>query len=179
MYYENKRTFYIKQYGPAVAVIIISIALIVTGLVIGFTPENDNNKVAVITPVEKDAYEYSKQAIKGTVKEVNGITVTLVSNGEEHEINLIGIESTKETEALTKRMSLDLTGKTVVVDFDTVKSEKGKTYGYLYIDNTFYNETLLQDGLANLRAERNNINKLDILAKAQIEARNQGLGIWN
>lgn len=177
MYYENKRTFYIKQYGPAVAVIIISIALIVTGLVIGFTP--DNNKVAVVTPVEKDAYEYSKQAIKGTVKEVNGITVIVVSNGEEHEINLIGIESTKETEALTRRMSTDLTGKTVVVDFDTVKSEKGKTYGYLYVNNNFYNETLLQDGLANLRAERNNINKLDVLAKAQISARNQGLGIWN
>ncbi|MBR6614168.1 MAG: thermonuclease family protein [Clostridia bacterium] len=176
MYYENKRTFYIKQYGPAVAVIIISIALIVTGLVIGFTPEN---KVASVTPVEKDAYTYTKQAIKGTVKEVNGITVTLVSNGEEHEINLIGIESTKNTEVLTKRMATDLTGKNVVVDFDTVKSEKGKTYGYLYIDNDFYNETLLENGLANLRAERNNINKLDVLAKAQISARNQGLGIWN
>ncbi len=176
MYYENKKMFYIKQYGPAVAVIIISIALIVTGLVIGFTPEN---KVASVTPVEKDAYTYTKQAIKGTVKEVNGITVTLVSNGEEHEINLIGIESTKNTEKLTKRMSLDLTGKNVIVDFDTVKSEKGKTYGYLYIENDFYNETLLEDGLANLRAERNNINKLDVLAKAQISARNQGLGIWN
>ena len=177
MYYENKRTFYIKQYGPAVAVIIISIALIVTGLVIGFTPES--NHVAVVTPIENDAYEYTKQAIKGTVKEVNGITVTLVSNGEEHEINLIGIESTKDTEALTNRMSLDLTGKTVVVDFDTDKSEKEKTYGYLYIENDFYNETLLQDGLANLRAERNNINKLDVLAKAQISARNQKLGIWS
>ncbi len=176
MYYENKKMFYIKQYGPAVAVIIISIALIVTGLVIGFTPEN---KVASVTPVEKDAYTYTKQAIKGTVKEVNGITVTLVSNGEEHEINLIGIESTKNTEALSNRMAADLTGKNVVVDFDTVKSEKGKTYGYLYIDNDFYNETLLENGLANLRAERNNINKLDVLAKAQIEARNQGLGIWN
>ncbi len=176
MYYENKKMFYIKQYGPAVAVIIISIALIVTGLVIGFTPDN---KVASVTPVEKDAYTYTKQAIKGTVKEVNGITVTLVSNGEEHEINLIGIESTKNTEALTNRMATDLTGKNVVVDFDTVKSEKGKTYGYLYIDNDFYNETLLESGLANLRAERNNINKLDVLAKAQIEARNQGLGIWN
>ena len=68
MYYENKKMFYIKQYGPAVAVIIISIALIVTGLVIGFTPDN---KVASVTPVEKDAYTYTKQAIKGTVKEVN------------------------------------------------------------------------------------------------------------
>ena len=60
-----------------------------------------------------------------------------------------------------------------------INEEKGKTYGYLYVDNTFYNEILLQEGLANLRAERNNINKLDVLAKAQISARNQGLGIWN
>ena len=139
MYYENKRTFYIKQYGPAVAVIIISIALIVTGLVIGFTPSE--NKVAVTAPIEKDAYEYSKQAIKGTVKEVNGITVTVVSNSQEYEINLIGIEPKNNTEKLTNKMALDLINKEVTIDFDTVKSEKGKTYGYLYIGNDFYNET--------------------------------------
>jgi putative Mg2+ transporter-C (MgtC) family protein len=36
MYYENKRSFYIKQYGPAAAVVVIALALIVTGVVIGF-----------------------------------------------------------------------------------------------------------------------------------------------
>lgn len=173
MYYENKQTFYIKQYGPAVAIIVISIAMIVTGLVIGF----GTNNVAK-APAENNAYTYSKDAITGTVKSVNGLTITVVADGEEYLINMIGIEENKRNKDLSKTISEDLTGKKVTVDFDTVKSEKGKTYGYIYLDNTFYNETLLAKGLAELRTERNNINKLDVLVAAQINARHEGLGIW-
>lgn len=173
MYYENKRTFYIKQYGPAVAVIVLSIAMIVTGLIIGFGPDS-----VAKAPIENNAYTYSKEAITGTVKSVNGLTITVVSGSEEYLINMIGIEENSKNVNLSKTIEKDLVGKTVVVDFDTVKSEKGKTYGYVYLNNTFYNETLLARGLAELRAERNNINKLDILVAAQINARHEGLGIW-
>lgn len=173
MYYENKRTFYIKQYGPAVAIIILSIALIVTGLIIGFAPDN-----VAKDPIENNAYTYSKEAITGTVKSVDGLTVIVISDGEEHLINMIGIEENSKNPNLSQTLEKDLVGKTVVVDFDTVKSEKGKTYGYIYLDNTFYNEALLARGLAELRAERNNINKLDILVAAQINARHECLGIW-
>ena len=173
MYYENKRTFYIKQYGPAVAVIVLSIAMIVTGLIIGFGPDN-----VAKAPTENNAYTYSKAAITGTVKSVNGLTITVICDGEEYLINMIGIEENSKNTNLSKTIEKDLVGKTVTVDFDTVKSEKGKTYGYIYLDNTFYNERLLARGLAELRAERNNINKLDILVAAQISARHEGLGIW-
>lgn len=170
MYYENKRTFYIKQYGPAVAMIMLSVVVIVVGLVIGLGGS---------TPKENNAYVYSKQAITGTVKSVKGLTITLVSEGEEYFINMIGIEENKNNKDLSKTISNDLIGKTIIVDFDTVKSEKGKTYGYIYLDNTFYNEKLLENGLAELRAERNNINKLDVLLEAQIKARHEGKGIWS
>ena len=174
MYYEDKKTFYIKQYGPAIAVIMISVAMIVTGLIIGFGPD----RIAK-APVENNSYTYSKDAITGTVKAVNGLEIVVVADGEEYLVNMIGIEENKKNINLSKTIEKDLIGKTVVVDFDTVKSENGKTYGYIYLNNTFYNETLLARGLAELRAERNNINKLDILVSAQINARHEGLGIWS
>ena len=59
-----------------------------------------------------------------------------------------------------------------------VKTEAGKVYGYIYVDGTLYNETLLAKGLAELRPERQNVDKLDILVAAQIKARHEGLGIW-
>ena len=84
MYYENKRTFYIKQYGPAVAIIVLSIAMIVTGLVIGFAPNN-----VAKAPTENNAYTYSKDAITGTVKSVNGLTITVIADSEESYIRML------------------------------------------------------------------------------------------
>lgn len=170
MYYENKRAFYIKQYGPAAAIILLSIIVIVIGLVMGL-------KGGI--PTENNSYVYSNQAITGTVKSVNGLTISVVSDGEEYLVNMIGIEENKNNKNLSKTISNDLVGKIVIVDFDTVKSEKGNTYGYVFIDGTFYNEKLLENGLAELRAERNNVNKLDILLEAQIKARHEGKGIWS
>ena len=34
MYYDNKSTFYIKQYGPAVFTIVVSLVLVLGGLYI-------------------------------------------------------------------------------------------------------------------------------------------------
>src|SRR5574344_503728 len=43
MYYDNKSTFYIKQYGPAVFVIAISIVLVLSGLYIYLSSNTKNN----------------------------------------------------------------------------------------------------------------------------------------
>lgn len=43
MYYDNKSTFYIKQYGPAVFTIVISLLLVLGGLYI-YLSSNRNNK---------------------------------------------------------------------------------------------------------------------------------------
>ena len=87
------------------------------------------------------------------------------------------MQNDKNTE-LPKTIANDLKGKTVTVDYDNVKTENGKVYGYIYVDGTLYNETLLAKGLAELRPERQNIDKLDLLVAAQIKARHNGLGIW-
>ena len=178
MYYENKRSFYIKQYGPAALVIVAALALIVTGVVIGLRTMNESNVVANQPVVDTNAYTYTSQAITGTVTATNGLTVTVNSNNETYDINLIGIMQNDKNKELPKTIAKDLKGKTVTVDYDNVKTEDGKVYGYIYVNGTLYNETLLAKGLAELRPERQNIDKLDLLVAAQIKARHEGLGIW-
>ena len=184
MYYENKRSFYIKQYGPVALVIVAALALIVTGVVIGLRSMNNSNVVAENPDkpseevVDSNAYAYTAEAITGTVTKTNGLTVTVNSNNNTYDINLIGIMQNDKNTELPKTIANDLKGKTVTVDYDNVKTENGKVYGYIYVNGTLYNETLLAKGLAELRPERQNIDKLDLLVAAQIKARHNGLGIW-
>ena len=186
MYYENKRSFYIKQYGPIALVAVIALALIVTGVMIGLKSMNKSNVVAEkpnapeqVQPVEdSNAYTFTSEAITGTVTSVNGLTVTVNANNSTYDVNLIGVMQSDKNTTLPKTIENDLKGKTVTVDYDNVKTENGKVYGYIYVDNTLYNETLLAKGLAELRPERENIEKLDVLTAAQIKARHEGLGIW-
>ena len=178
MYYENKRSFYIRQYGPAALAIVAALVLIVTGVVIGLNTMRESNVVANQPVVDTDAYTYTAEAITGTVTAVNGLTVTVNSNNVAYDVNLIGIMQNDKNKELPKTMASDLNGKTVTVDYDSVKTEDGKVYGYIYVDGTLYNETLLANGLAELRPERQNIDKLDLLVAAQIKARHEGLGIW-
>lgn len=202
MYYENKRSFYIKQYGPVVIVSVIALILIVVGVFVGVDSMNGENVVAekpkqqeqvkAVKSVEEtketkneepvvidtNSYTYTESSIEGKVAKVNGLTITVESNNKSYDINLIGIMENDKNNDLSATINKDLVGKTVTIDYDNVKTEDGKVYGYIYVDNTLYNKTLLQKGLAELRPERQNIDKLDILLAAQIEARHQGLGIW-
>ena len=182
MYYENKRSFYIKQYGPVTLVIVAALVLIVTGVVIGIRSMNESNVVAENPnkPEQEivDTNAYTEAAITGTVTKINGLTVTVNADNKTYDINLIGIMQNKKNTELSKTIANDLKGKTVTVDYDNVKTENGKVYGYIYVDNTLYNETLLAKGLAELRPERQNVDKLDVLVAAQIKARHEGLGIW-
>lgn len=43
MYYDNKSTFYIKQYGPAAFTIALSLVLVVGGLYIYLSSNKNNN----------------------------------------------------------------------------------------------------------------------------------------
>ena len=195
MYYENKRSFYIKQYGPVVLVVIIAFVLIVAGVFIGINSMNKSDVVAEKpeqkqevkaqeqvkveeTVVDTNSYTYTEASITGKVTKVNGLTVTVESNKSTYDINLIGIMENDKNPDLSATISKELKRKTVTVDYDNVKTEDGKVYGYIYVDNTLYNRTLLVNGLAELRPERQNIDKLDVLLKAQIEARHEGKGIW-
>ena len=65
----------------------------------------------------------------------------LLENAIESNLNVLE-EKEKQEFKTEKRNAIYLIKKDKrwFVDFDTVKSEKGKTYGYIYLNNTFYNE---------------------------------------
>ena len=185
MYYENKRTFYIKQYGPVAVILLIAFVLIGTGIYLAVKSDSNNlqaNNNTDKTPTDvitTNQYTLSDQAYEGKVVAVNGLSIKVEANSTVNEVSLIGIKQNKNNKDLGKKISDDLTGKTVTVDFDSVKVENGKTYAYVYVNQSLYNETLLALGLAELRPERQNINKLDVLLAAQLTAKHDMKGIWS
>lgn len=180
MYYENKRTFYLKQYGPAVILLFVALILIGTGIYIAVKPDS-NDEVANNNNNNNTSNNYvlSDQAYEGKVVSTNGLSIKVEANGTTNEVYLIGIKQNKYNKDLGNQIAQDLVGKAVTVDFDSVKVEKGKTYAYIYVDGSLYNEDLLAQGVAELRPERQNINKLDILLAAELQAQHNSIGIWS
>ena len=182
MYYNNKTQFYITQYGPAALVIVISVVLIITGIYL--TLNSTSVPVAEVPTkpseevVETDAYEYTKLAEKGKVTGTNNLAVIVETENGKQEVNLIGVKLNSNYPKLAEKIKKDLVGKKVTVDYDVQKSINGKVYGYVYVDGALYNEKLIAEGYCELKAERTNVNKLDVLVQAQIAARNNTLGIW-
>lgn len=182
MYYENKRQFYIKQYGPAVLIVLISIILVISGIYLTLNSNKINNVVVAKNDDEKtvevNSYTYTNLSENGTVIDIKDVTVIVKTKECTEEINLIGVRKNIKYPDLTNKMKIDLVGKEVTIDYDTQKLIDGKIYGYIFLDNKLYNETLIANGYCELKAERINVNKLDILVQAQILARNKMLGIW-
>ena len=195
MYYENKRSFYIRQYGPPVIAILISIVLISGGLFIATKSlENDINKeqIANIAKNETSAdiakempkdLANLKSFTKSKAYKVNSISddfgiVLETGKNEYYKINLIGVESSSKYSSLAEKMKDDLVNKKVKIEFDTSKLDKNKAYAYVYLNNELYNTKLLENGYAVLRAERRNVDKLDLLLKAETQARRAGVGAW-
>ncbi|MBR5227304.1 MAG: thermonuclease family protein [Clostridia bacterium] len=178
MYYENKRTFYLKQYGPVALILVVALILIGSGIYIALKPEG-NGLSANNNPIDVNSYKLSEEAYTAKVIEVNDLCIKVEADSTVNEVYLIGIKANKNRTILSNQIAKDLIGKTVTVDFDNVKVENGKVYSYIYVDQSLYNETLLAKGYAELRTERQNINKLDILLAAQLDAKHEGLGIWS
>lgn len=183
MYYENKRQFYISQYGPATLVVIISIVLITSGIYLTLNsnsiPKTEVAKKDIPQEVvETSSYKYTELAEKGEVTGVNNLAVVVKTENGTMEVNLIGVKLNANYPKLSDKIKTDLIGKKVTIDYDVQKTINGKIYGYVYSDNSLYNEDLLEGGYCELKAERTNVNKLDVLVQAQIAARNKTVGIW-
>lgn len=185
MYYESKKSFYIKQYGPAAIIVVVSLILISVGVFLGFKTVGSNNKADVETRVESSLpaelsglspFTKSKEYKVTAIKE-NAIVVIKVSN-KKYEVNMIGVDSRGNSSDLQTKMTKELKGKKIKLEFDNVKEENNKIYGYVYLNDKFYNEQILADGAGELKAERKNINKLDVLLAAEIKSRHEGKGIW-
>ncbi len=69
MYYDNKRTFYVKQYGPTVIVSVIAIALISTGVLFYFNSNSKNPNDAIASKPDEDLVDVATN-IEDNVNEV-------------------------------------------------------------------------------------------------------------
>ncbi len=195
MYYENKRSFYIRQYGPPVIAILISIVLIAGGLFVATKSlENDLNKEQIASLVKEDssvdissvmpksleslsAFTKSKEYKVQAISDDGGIVIE-TSENEYYKLNLIGVENSAKDNSLKEKMEKDLVNKKIVIEFDNSKLDKNKAYAYVYLNNELYNKDILKNGYATLRIERKNVDKLDILLQAEKEARNTKVGVW-
>jgi len=70
-------------------------------------------------------------------------------------------------------------GKYIRVEFDVKKiDEYGRLLGYVFVDNTFVNAKLLEEGLAVLYTRPPNVKYVDLFVKLQKKARQEEKGLW-
>ncbi|MCF7873099.1 MAG: thermonuclease family protein [Candidatus Omnitrophica bacterium] len=70
-------------------------------------------------------------------------------------------------------------GKTIRVEFDIDKKDRyGRLLGYCFINDNFVNKELLEKGYATLYTYPPNVKYVEVLAKAQKQARQSNRGMW-
>ena len=190
MYYENKTNFYIRQYGPAAIIVLISLIFISCGIYIAKRSidnkdilenraNNSSIKTESLLPDELGKLETLEKSKEYKVNSINSDgSIVIKINNKYYNIKLIGIEHSTDYSELVKTMKKDLIGKDIQIAFDLEKENSNGTYTYIYLNDKLYNKQILKNGYATLRAERENISKLDTLLEAQKQARKAELGIW-
>ncbi len=209
MYYDNKSSFYIKQYGSTALIAALSIVLILSGSVIFYfsTKTSDGNNIDVAETTdnvqnnnveeETDALKEVPEVVKtaayfdslekltlSTTLKVTGIknptTITLENETSIIDVTLIGIDLTYvDANAFMERLKTDLLNKEVKIAFDNKKTIDNVNYAYLYVGDTLYNAQLLENGAATLKSERENTSLTNTLAQAQKTARTNSTGVWS
>ena len=103
MYYDNKRTFYMKQYGPTVAISVIAVALISVGTLFYLKSKNPNTDIAVSNPQDEIvdvATDKDTPKEEQVILPQNNISNTNEQLQEKEQEKEQEIVKTEETEAL-------------------------------------------------------------------------------
>ncbi len=141
------------------------------------TSEAENNDTTGTTPL----YE--------VVRVVDGDTIEVLIDGRKKTVRYIGID-TPETvhpskpvecfgvEASNKNKEL-VVGKKVRLAKDVSETDKyGRLLRYVYVDDTFVNLTLVQEGYANALSYPPDVAFNEEFRKAEQEAREDRRGLW-
>ena len=110
MYYDNKSTFYIKQYGPAVFTIVVSLVLVLGGLYI-YLSSNRNNRPQD-TLVAKDVTEQQQIVLNENSETTNSLQ-EVKPKEEKKEVEVVEKEETKpvvaevETKEVTEKVNVN------------------------------------------------------------------------
>lgn len=199
MYYDSKFGFYIREYGAKIALGLICLLVVLSGLLIHLKlnenkpkpqveaqiPENTevqtivNNDDSFLPESLKSLKTGEKTAIKIATVDNEGV-VTLLTDSERIQAKLIGIDFTEVTADTFYVVNEDLQGKTVEIAFDESKAADGYAMIYVYTDGkTLYNSNILKNGKAKLSS---NLSKKAVeynnLAESQAFAKQTLAGVW-
>lgn len=204
MYYDNKSSFYIRQYGPKVLCIVFVIVIAGTGLYIymsnrsktptvdvtkqtianqGSTTSQEEQKVDenVVSLELPNKLESLKPLEKRTVKvssiENNGELI-IIDGETRFTANLIGLDFNTVEPDTIYQIGQDIANRQVQIAFDNTKCTGDKANVYVYLNDELYNAKLLEQGKIKLRS--NDINKLLLkdLTESQAYAKQTRAGVW-
>jgi endonuclease YncB( thermonuclease family) len=142
--------------------------------------------ISAINPKECIPITYPKEV--GIVDWVtDGDTIVVNINGSLQSVRYIGINSPEElfiTERFgptSKRRNIELVEGQLVELFrdQNDKDEYGQLLRYVIVNDVFVNHQLIVEGLALTQASQNNLSCVEHFNKAEISARNAGIGIWD
>lgn len=203
MYYDNKMSFYFKQYGTQIIVGIISLVIIVSGLFIYFKINNKTQQTSTVVSgstetnnetntevnvteddtILSDELKALKTGEKATVKiatvDSDGVFV-LISGDKRINAKMIGADFSEELPDTIYSIDQDLSGSYVDIAFDETKVSNGYAMVYIYSDETtLYNAKLLKEGRIILDSS---ISKKAVeynnLAESQAYAKQTLAGVW-
>lgn len=126
MYYDNKSTFYIKQYGPAVFTIVISLVLVLGGLYI-YLSSNRNNRPQD-TLVAKDVTEQQQIVLNENSETTNSLQ-EVKPKEEKKEVEVVEKEEPKKEET-----------KPVVAEVETKEVTEKVNVNDIKVSNTLSSE---------------------------------------
>lgn len=118
MYYDNKSTFYIKQYGPAVLTIVISLVLVLGGLYI-YLSSNRNNKPQD-TLVAKNVTEQQQIEVNENTETTNSLQEA-EKKEEESKTEIVEKEEPKKEEVKPVVAEVEIKEVTEKVNVNDIK----------------------------------------------------------
>lgn len=135
--------------------------------------------VAILAYLEKTGY-FIKKDIGIVARVIDGDTFELES-GER--VRLLGIDAPEKDEFYFKEARQELeklvNHKKVLLEKDIENVDRyGRLLRYVYADGIFVNLYLVKNGYANAYVIRPNVRYLQNFLKAEKEAREKGIGIW-
>ena len=153
-----------------------------------------------VQELEQDVYEGFFQTISNDqripadfVRHVDGDTTVLKIEGKEQKVRFLLIDTPETVKPNTKvqpfgleasKRTKELLSTASEITFEYDKGDKtdryGRALGYIFVDGTLLQKTLVREGLARVAyVKEPNTKYLLELEEAQEKVKNESLGIWS
>lgn len=127
------------------------------------------------------------------VRHVDGDTTVLKIDGKEQKVRFLLVDAPETVKPKTKvqpfgleasKRTKELLSNASEITFEYDKGDKkdryGRALGYIFVDGTLLQKTLMSEGLARVAyVKEPNIKYLAELEQAQEQAKSESLGIWS